>query len=172
MNEYECYDEKIIEEIKTIMEEERTSVIFAGTREGLNKLINLNKKLYRKFIATLKFNDFSCEELSRMLHEKIKEEMKGFELDDPSSSSIIIKETTNIIRKEISESLRKELNGYLVNQMLADVKDCLNAARLGDDGKRRIFLNDIANGVRLTARKYSNMLAMSSMAEDFLFFLE
>lgn len=154
------------------MEEERTSVIFAGTREGLNKLINLNKKLYRKFIATLKFNDFSCEELSRMLHEKIKEEMKGFELDDPSSSSIIIKETTNIIRKEISESLRKELNGYLVNQMLADVKDCLNAARLGDDGKRRIFLNDIANGVRLTARKYSNMLAMSSMAEDFLFFLE
>lgn len=153
-------DSKKLEECISIMDEDETSVIFAGNRTALNQTMKLNKELYKRFSASLQFDDFTCEELAMIIQNKMNDQgedsqLRGFELDSSCTTDNIAK----VIAEESSEELCSQLNAYLVDQMLLEAKAFLQK-RVGSNSETKISLGDLAMGIRNATQIYKKLLCL------------
>ncbi|CAI9766100.1 unnamed protein product [Fraxinus pennsylvanica] len=153
-------DSKKLDEVISIMDEEETSVIFAGNRTSLNQTMKLNKELYKRFSASLQFDDFTCEEFAMIIQNKMNDQgedslLRGFELDASCTTDNIAK----AIAEESFEELRSQLNAYLVDQMLLEAKACLEK-RVGGKSETKISLRDLAMGIRNATQIYKKLLCL------------
>ncbi|KAL2534126.1 Mitochondrial arginine transporter BAC2 [Abeliophyllum distichum] len=153
-------DSNKLEEIISVMDEEETSVIFAGNRMALNQSMKLNKELYKRFSASLLFEDFTCEELAMIIEKKMNDQgedspLRCFELDAFCNTDNIAK----VIAEESFEELRSELNAYLVDQILLEAKTCLEK-RVGSKPETTISLKDLGMGIRNATQIYKKLLCM------------
>ncbi|KAL2554966.1 AAA-type ATPase family protein/ankyrin repeat family protein [Forsythia ovata] len=153
-------DSNKLEEIISVMDEEETSVIFAGNRMALNQSMKLNKELYKRFSASLLFDDFTCEELAMIIEKKMNDQgedspLRGFELDASCNTDNIAK----VIAEESFEELRSQLNAYLVDQILLEAKTCLEK-RVGSKPETTISLKDLGMGIGNATQIYKKLLCM------------
>ncbi|CDP21553.1 unnamed protein product [Coffea canephora] len=93
-------------------------VIFAGYSEPMKRVISSNEGLCRRVTKFFPFNDFSSEDLAKILHLKMTNQVEsswlyGFKLH-PSCS------------KETTEKQRREMNGGLVDPMLVNARENLD----------------------------------------------
>lgn len=153
-------DSKKLEEVIAIMDKEETSVIFAGNRTSLNQTMKLNKELYKRFSASLQFDDFTCEEFAMIIQNKMNDQgedslLRGLELDASCTTDNIAK----AIAEESFEELRSQLNAYLVDQMLLEAKACLEK-RVGSKSETKISLRDLVMGIRNATQIYKKLLCL------------
>ncbi|GLT98575.1 hypothetical protein SLE2022_160750 [Rubroshorea leprosula] len=132
-------------------------VIFAGYSEPMKLVIASNEEFCRRVTKFFHFNDFSTEELAKILRIKMNNQSEdsllyGFKLHDACSIDAI----ATLIERETTEKQRKEMNGGLVDPMLVNARenldlrlsfDCINMDQL-----RTITLKDLEAGIRLLTR--------------------
>lgn len=146
---------KTLERIMSVMDEEETSVIFAGSSQALNRYMKANNELYKRFSARLQFDDLTCDELALLLLRKANdtsEDNRGAcELDDSCTSDNI----AQVIAATTPENLRSVLNAHLLDQMIIEAKKC--ALRSGEEATT-ISLRDLGIGIEKGAQIYKSLL--------------
>lgn len=118
-----------LEEIMSFMDKEKLVVIFAGYTEPMDRVISSNAGMARRISNIFHFEDYSCEDLAKILHLKLpnKDENSpfyGFELDTKSTS---VKEVASLIERGTTAELRGKMNGGLVDQMLVKARENLDS---------------------------------------------
>lgn len=121
------YGLEALEEIMSVMDSGKIIVIFAGYREPMKRVIASNEGFQRRVTKFFHFNDFSPEELAKILHIKMDNQTEesllyGFKLH-PSCTTEAISE---LIERETQEKRRKEMNGGLVDPMLVNARENLD----------------------------------------------
>lgn len=148
------YGLEALEEIMSVMDSGKVVVIFAGYSEPMKRVIASNEGFCRRVTKFFYFNDFSSEELAKILHIKMNNQVEdsllyGFQLH-PSCSEEAVAE---LIQRETTEKQRKEMNGGLVDPMLVNARENLDLRLSFDcidtDELRTITLEDLEAGVRL-----------------------
>ncbi|XVE98171.1 hypothetical protein REPUB_Repub03eG0082800 [Reevesia pubescens] len=148
------YGLEALEEIMSVMDSGKIVVIFAGYSEPMKRVIASNEGFCRRVTKFFHFSDFNSEELAKILHIKMNNQIEdsllyGFKLHSSCSLDAIAK----LIERETTEKQRKEMNGGLVDPMLVNARenldlrlnfDCIDADEL-----RTITLEDLEAGIQL-----------------------
>lgn len=151
------YGLEALEEIMSVMDSGKIVVIFAGYSEPMKRVISSNEGFCRRVTKYFHFNDFSIEDLAKILHLKMTYQAEGsllfgFKLH-PSCS---VETVAALIKRETTEKQRKEMNGGLLDPMLVNARenldfrlsfDCVDAEEL-----LTITLEDLEAGLRLLSQ--------------------
>ncbi|XP_027177326.1 protein CfxQ homolog [Coffea eugenioides] len=121
------YGVEALEEIMSVMDSGKVVVIFAGYSEPMKRVISSNEGFCRRVTKFFLFNDFSSEDLAKILHLKMTNQVEnsllyGFKLH-PSCS---IDAVAALIDRETTEKQRQEMNGGLVDPMLVNARENLD----------------------------------------------
>lgn len=160
IDEEDPINSNTLDDIKALMDERDTSVIFTGTCKALNQYMKFNNELYKRFSARLQFDDFTCEELAMIIQKKanIKGEdslTDGFELDASCTTDNI----TELIADVTPANLRSILNAHVLDQMLIESKKIHLESGFGQNpGESIISLTDLALGIQNGAQIYMKLL--------------
>ncbi|CAK9172789.1 unnamed protein product [Ilex paraguariensis] len=147
------YGLEALEEIMSVMDSGKIVVIFAGYSEPMKRVISSNEGFCRRVTKFFHFDDFSSEDLAKILQLKMNNQtmdslLYGFKLH-PSCS---VDAVASLIEKETTEKQRKEMNGGLVDPMLVNARenldlrlnfDCIDTEEL-----LTITLEDLELGLR------------------------
>ncbi|CAM8897528.1 unnamed protein product [Rhodiola kirilowii] len=121
------YGLEALEEIMSVMDSGKVVVIFAGYSEPMKRVISSNEGFCRRVTKFFYFEDFSTEDLAKILLIKtnnITEEslLYGFKLHPSCTTEAV----ADLIRNEITEKRRKEMNGGLVDPLLVNARENLD----------------------------------------------
>ncbi|XP_057968591.1 ribulose bisphosphate carboxylase/oxygenase activase, chloroplastic [Malania oleifera] len=148
------YGLEALEEIMSVMDSGKIVVIFAGYSEPMKRVISSNEGFCRRVTKFFYFNDFSSEELAKIMHLKMKNQVEdsllyGFRLH----TSCTVDAIAALIERETTEKQRKEMNGGLVDPMLVNARENLDLRLKFDcidtDELLTITLEDLEVGIRL-----------------------
>ncbi|RAL37201.1 hypothetical protein DM860_004123 [Cuscuta australis] len=152
------YGLEALEEIMSVMDSGKVVVIFAGYSEPMKRVISSNEGFCRRVTKYFHFDDFTTEDLAKILHLKMSttnleaeggSSLFGFKLH-PSCS---VEAVADLIERETTEKQRKEMNGGLLDPMLVSARenldfrlsfDCVDTEEL-----LTITLEDLEAGLRL-----------------------
>ncbi|KAJ7969610.1 AAA-type ATPase family protein / ankyrin repeat family protein [Quillaja saponaria] len=151
------YGLEALEEIMSVMDSGKVVVIFAGYNEPMKRVIGSNEGFCRRVTKFFYFDDFSSEELAKILHIKMNDVVEdsllyGFKLHPFCS----IEAVAALIERVTTEKQRKEMNGGLVDTVLVNARenldlrlnfDCLDTAEL-----LTITLEDLEAGLQLLSQ--------------------
>ncbi|GMH13680.1 hypothetical protein Nepgr_015521 [Nepenthes gracilis] len=151
------YGLEALEEIMSVMDNGKIVVIFAGYSEPMKRVISSNEGFCRRVTKFFHFDDFSSEDLAKITHLKMSNQMEGnllygFQLH----SSCTLDAISALIERETTEKQRQEMNGGLIDPMLLNARenldlrlsfDCMDATEL-----LTITLEDLEAGLRLLSR--------------------
>ncbi|KAG6662275.1 poly [ADP-ribose] polymerase tankyrase-1-like isoform X2 [Carya illinoinensis] len=121
------YGLEALEEIMSVMDSGKVVVIFAGYSEPMKRVIASNEGFCRRVTKFFVFNDFSSEELAKILHIKMNNQaddslLYGFKLNPSCTEEAV----AALIQRETTEKQRKEMNGGLVDPMLVNAREHLD----------------------------------------------
>ncbi|KAG2713131.1 hypothetical protein I3760_04G160800 [Carya illinoinensis] len=148
------YGLEALEEIMSVMDSGKVVVIFAGYSEPMKRVIASNEGFCRRVTKFFSFNDFSSEELAKILHIKMNNQAEdsllyGFKLHPSCTEEAV----AALIRSETTEKQRKEMNGGLVDPTLVNAREYLDLRLSFDcidtDELCTITLEDLKAGLRL-----------------------
>lgn len=151
------YGLEALEEIMSVMDSGKVVVIFAGYSEPMKRVIASNEGFCRRVTKFFYFNDFSSEELAKILHIKMNNQAEesslyGFKLHPSCTEEAV----AALIESETTEKQRKELNGGLVDPMLVNARENLDLRLSFDcidtDEIQTITLEDLEAGLHLLSR--------------------
>ena len=147
------YGIEALEEIMSVMDSGKVVVIFAGYREPMQRVIASNEGFRRRVTKFFYFDNFNTNELSQILHLKMKDQdqsspLYGFKLHP----SCTVKAVAELIERETTENRRKEMNGGLIDPLLANARENLDF-RLDfdcsdEDSLVTIAMEDLEAGLR------------------------
>ncbi|KAG8376022.1 hypothetical protein BUALT_Bualt09G0019700 [Buddleja alternifolia] len=148
------YGLEALEEIMSVMDSGKVVVIFAGYSEPMKRVINSNEGFCRRVTKFFHFDDFSSEDLAKILHLKMSNQAEntllyGFKLH-PSCN---VEAVAALIERETTEKQRKEMNGGLVDPMLVNARENLDMRIdfecIDTDSLLTITLEDLEAGLQL-----------------------
>lgn len=148
------YGLEALEEIMSVMDSGKVVVIFAGYSEPMKRVIASNEGFCRRVTKFFHFNDFSSEELAKILHIKMNNQSEdsllyGFKLHPSCTEEAV----AALIQSETTEKQRKEMNGGLVDPTLVNAREYLDLRLSFDcidtDELCTIALEDLKAGLRL-----------------------
>ncbi|KAH6827239.1 AAA-type ATPase family protein / ankyrin repeat family protein [Perilla frutescens var. hirtella] len=151
------YGLEALEEIMSVMDSGKVVVIFAGYSEPMKRVIASNEGFCRRVTKFFHFDDFSSEDLAKILHLKMSNQgedslLYGFNLH-PSCS---VEAITAMIERKTTEKQRKEMNGGLVDPMLVNARENLDLRIdfecIDTDSLLTITLEDLSAGLQLLTR--------------------
>ncbi|XP_071908778.1 ribulose bisphosphate carboxylase/oxygenase activase, chloroplastic isoform X2 [Coffea arabica] len=151
------YGVEALEEIMSVMDSGKVVVIFAGYSEPMKRVISSNEGFCRRVTKFFIFNDFSSEDLAKILHLRMTNQVEnsllyGFKLH-PSCS---IDAVAALIDRETTEKQRQEMNGGLVDPMLVNARENLDLRLSFDcidtDELLTIRLEDLEAGLVLLSQ--------------------
>ncbi|XP_051132033.1 uncharacterized protein LOC127252068 [Andrographis paniculata] len=121
------YGIEALEEIMSVMDSGKIVVIFAGYSEPMKRVISSNEGFCRRVTKFFHFDDFTSEDLSKILHLKMCNQAEssllyGFKLH-PSCS---VQAVAALIEQETTLEQRKEMNGGLIDPMLVNAREILD----------------------------------------------
>ncbi|KAL8129662.1 hypothetical protein V2J09_018817 [Rumex salicifolius] len=121
------YGIEALEEIMSIMDSGKIVVIFAGYHEPMQRVIYSNEGFSRRVTKFFYFEDFSSQDLARIAHLKMNDQVEssllyGFKLH----SLCTVDALTSLIERETTEKQRKEMNGGLIEPMLVNARENLD----------------------------------------------
>ncbi|KAL2500889.1 AAA-type ATPase family protein/ankyrin repeat family protein [Forsythia ovata] len=146
------YGVEALEEIMSVLEDGDIVVIFAGYTEPMKRVMSSNEGFCRRVAHFFHFDDFSSRDLAEIVRVKMTKQTEGsrfygFKLHPLCTLEAV----TALIDREITEKLRNKMNGGLVDHMLTNAKENLDA-RLSFDSKGdellTITLNDLEVGLQ------------------------
>ncbi|CAH9102986.1 unnamed protein product [Cuscuta epithymum] len=152
------YGLEALEEIMSVMDSGKVVVIFAGYSEPMKRVISSNEGFCRRVTKYFHFNDFTTEDLAKILHLKMSSTNQnvgegsllfGFKLH-PSCS---VEAVAGLIERDTTEKQRKGMNGGLLDPMLVNARENLDFRLSFDcvdtDQLLTITLEDLEAGLRL-----------------------
>lgn len=151
------YGVEALEEIMSVMDSGKIVVIFAGYSEPMKRVIASNEGFCRRVTKFFHFDDFSSEDLAKILHLKMSYQSEdsvlyGFKLHPSCSIEAIVE----MIERETSEKQRKEMNGGLVDPMLVNARENLDLRIdfecIDTDSLLTITLEDLSAGLQMLTR--------------------
>lgn len=151
------YGVEALEEIMSVMDSGKIVVIFAGYSEPMKRVIASNEGFCRRVTKFFHFDDFSSEDLAKILHLKMSNQSEdsvlyGFKLHPSCSIEAIVE----MIERETSEKQRKEMNGGLVDPMLVNARENLDLRIdfecIDTDSLLTITLEDLSAGLQMLTR--------------------
>lgn len=151
------YGVEALEEIMSVMDSGKIVVIFAGYSEPMKRVIASNEGFCRRVTKFFHFDDFSSEDLAKILHLKMSYQSEdsvlyGFKLHPSCSIEAIVE----MIERETSEKQRKEMNGGLVDPMLVNARENLDLRIdfecIDTDSLLMITLEDLSAGLQMLTR--------------------
>lgn len=151
------YGLEALEEIMSVMDSGKIVVIFAGYSEPMKRVIASNEGFCRRVTKFFQFDDFSSEDLAKILHLKMSYQSEdsvlyGFKLHPSCSIEAIVE----MIERETSEKQRKEMNGGLVDPMLVNARENLDLRIdfecIDTDSLLTITLEDLSAGLQMLTR--------------------
>ncbi|KAH6805679.1 AAA-type ATPase family protein / ankyrin repeat family protein [Perilla frutescens var. frutescens] len=151
------YGLEALEEIMSVMDSGKVVVIFAGYSEPMKRVIASNEGFCRRVTKFFHFDDFSSEDLAKILHLKMSNQgedslLYGFNLH-PSCS---VEAIAAMIERKTTEKQRKEMNGGLVDPMLVNARENLDLRIdfecIDTDSLLTITLEDLSAGLQLLTR--------------------
>ncbi|XP_002514299.2 protein CfxQ homolog [Ricinus communis] len=151
------YGLEALEEIMSVMDIGKVVVIFAGYSKPMKRVIASNEGFCRRVTKFFQFDDFTPEDLAKIIHIKMNNQeedglLYGFNLHSKCSMEAIAK----LIERKTTEKQRKEMNGGLADTMLVNARenldsrldfDCIDTEEL-----RTITLEDLEAGLRLLSQ--------------------
>lgn len=151
------YGLEALEEIMSVMDSGSIVVIFAGYSKPMKRVISSNEGFCRRVTKFFHFDDFSSEDLAKILHIKMSNQgedslLYGFKLHDSCSEESV----AELIESGTSEKQRREMNGGIVDTVLVNAReyldlrldfDCIDMEEL-----RTITLEDLEAGLKLLSR--------------------
>lgn len=151
------YGLEALEEIMSVMDGGKVVVIFAGYSEPMKRVIASNEGFCRRVTKFFHFDDFTSEDLAKIVHIKMNNQQEdgllyGFSLHSKCSIAAI----ATLIEKETTEKQRMEMNGGLVDTMLVNARENLDLRLdfdcIDTDELRTITLEDLEAGLRLLSQ--------------------
>lgn len=151
------YGVEALEEIMSVMDSGKIVVIFAGYSEPMKRVIASNEGFCRRVTKFFHFDDFSSEDLAKILHLKMSYQSEdsvlyGFKLHPSCNIEAIVE----MIERETSEKQRKEMNGGLVDPMLVNARENLDLRIdfecIDTDSLLTITLEDLSAGLQMLTR--------------------
>lgn len=151
------YGLEALEEIMSVMDSGKIVVIFAGYSEPMKRVIASNEGFCRRVTKFFQFDDFSSEDLAKILHLKMSYQSEdsvlyGFKLHPSCGIEAIVE----MIERETSEKQRKEMNGGLVDPMLVNARENLDLRIdfecIDTDSLLTITLEDLSAGLQMLTR--------------------
>ncbi|XP_043808017.1 ribulose bisphosphate carboxylase/oxygenase activase, chloroplastic isoform X2 [Manihot esculenta] len=151
------YGLEALEEIMSIMDSGKVVVIFAGYSEPMKRVIASNEGFCRRVTKFFRFDDFTSEDLAKIVHIKMNNQpeeglLYGFNLHSKCNIDAI----ATVIEKETTEKQRMEMNGGLVDTMLVNARENLDLRLdfdcIDTDELRTITLEDLEAGLRLLSQ--------------------
>lgn len=151
------YGLEALEEIMSVMDSGKVVIIFAGYSEPMKRVIASNEGFCRRVTKFFHFDDFSSEDLAKILHLKMSNQgenslLYGFKLHPSCSVDAI----AAMIERETTEKQRKEMNGGLVDPMLVNARENLDLRIdfecIETDTLLTITLEDLSAGLQLLTR--------------------
>ncbi|KAF5482034.1 hypothetical protein F2P56_002635 [Juglans regia] len=151
------YGLEALEEIMSVMDSGKVVVIFAGYSEPMKRVIASNEGFCRRVTKFFNFNDFSSEELAKILHIKMNNQaddslLYGFKLHPSCTEEAV----AALIQRETTEKQRKEMNGGLVDPMLVNAREYLDLRLSFDcidtDELCTLTIKDLEAGLRLLSQ--------------------
>ncbi|KAI4376615.1 hypothetical protein MLD38_014357 [Melastoma candidum] len=148
------YGLEALEEIMSVMDNGSVIVIFAGYSEPMKRVITSNEGFCRRVTKFFHFDDFSSDDLAKILHIKMNKQgegssLYGFTLHEYCSEDVV----GELIQRETTEKQRRQMNGGLVETVLINARenldlrldfDCIDTEEL-----QTITLQDLEAGLRL-----------------------
>ncbi|XP_047328082.1 protein CfxQ homolog [Impatiens glandulifera] len=121
------YGLEALEEIMSVMDNGKIVVIFAGYSEPMKRVISSNEGFCRRVTKFFHFEDFSCEDLAKIVVMKMENQKEdslllGFKLDGLCNVDTV----ANLIERVTSERQRGEMNGGLIDPMLVNARENLD----------------------------------------------
>ncbi|KAL6555124.1 hypothetical protein OROGR_006382 [Orobanche gracilis] len=150
------YGLEALEEIMSVMDSGKVVVIFAGYSEPMKRVISSNEGFCRRVTKFFHFDDFSSEDLAKILHLKMCNPAEdsllcGFKLHP----SCTVEAVAALIKREMTEKQRQEMNGGLIDPMLVNAREHLDSRIdfdcIDTDSLLTITLEDLAVGLQLLA---------------------
>ncbi|CAN4096355.1 unnamed protein product [Withania somnifera] len=151
------YGLEALEEIMSVMDRGKIVVIFAGYSEPMKRVITSNEGFCRRVTKFFHFENFSSEDLAKILHLKMTNQadhslLHGFKLHPSCSADAV----AALIKEETTEKQRKEMNGGLVDPLLVNARENLDL-RLSFDSidseeLLTITLKDLKAGLQLLSQ--------------------
>ncbi|KAG9134765.1 hypothetical protein Leryth_001074 [Lithospermum erythrorhizon] len=114
-----------LEEIMSVMEGGKLSIIFAGYREPMQRVLASNEGFRRRINTLFIFDNYSCEELAKILDKEMTKKGSkffGFQLDPSCSINVV----AALIKKMTTEEQRNKMNAGMVDQMLTKARENLD----------------------------------------------
>lgn len=151
------YGLEALEEIMSVMDSGRIVVIFAGYSEPMKRVISSNEGFCRRVTKFFHFEDFSPEDLAKILHLKMTNQAEssllyGFKLHP----SCTVDAVAELIERETTDKQRKEMNGGLIDPMLVNAREYLdlrlNFDCIDTDELLTITLEDLEAGLRVLSQ--------------------
>ncbi|GER25126.1 ankyrin repeat domain-containing protein [Striga asiatica] len=151
------YGVEALEEIMSVLEDGEIVVVFAGYTEPMRRVFSSNEGFCRRVTHFFDFDDYSSRDLAEMLMIKMrkadeKSRLFGFRLHPSCTLDAVVA----VIERCSTEKLRSKLNGGLVDHMLNNARECLDArldfSSTGDE-LLTITLGDLENGLRHLAQR-------------------
>lgn len=148
------YGLEALEEIMSVMDSGKVVVIFAGYSEPMKRVISSNEGFCRRVTKFFHFDDFSSEDLAKILHLKMSNQAEhsllyGFKLH----LSCSVEAVAAMIERETTETQRKEMNGGLIDPLLVNARENLDLRIdfecIDTDSLLTITLEDLAAGLQL-----------------------
>lgn len=151
------YGLEALEEIMSVMDSGKIVVIFAGYSEPMKRVISSNEGFCRRVTKFFYFDDFSTQDLAKILHLKMNDQAEGsllygFKLH----SSCSLEAVASLLERESTEKQRKEMNGGLVDPVLVNARenldlrlsfDCVDTEEL-----LTITLEDLKGGLQILSQ--------------------
>ncbi|KAL6549676.1 hypothetical protein OROHE_008407 [Orobanche hederae] len=150
------YGLEALEEIMSVMDSGKVVVIFAGYSEPMKRVISSNEGFCRRVTKFFHFDDFSSEDLAKILHLKMCNPdedslLCGFKLHP----SCTVEAVAALIKREMTEKQRQEMNGGLIDPVLVNARENLDSRIdfdcIDTDSLLTITLEDLAAGLQLLA---------------------
>ncbi|KAK3041679.1 hypothetical protein RJ639_001489 [Escallonia herrerae] len=151
------YGLEALEEIMSVMDSGKIVVIFAGYSEPMKRVITSNEGFCRRVTKFFQFDDFTVEDLAKILYLKMNSQAEGsllygFKLH-PSCS---VEAVAALIERETTEKQRKEMNGGLVDPLLVNARENLDLRLdfdcIDTDELLTITLEDLEGGLRFLSQ--------------------
>lgn len=148
------YGLEALEEIMSVMDSGKIVVIFAGYSEPMKRVITSNEGFCRRVTKFFNFEDFSSEDLAKILHLKMNSVAEGsllygFKLHPSCTIEAIV----SLIERETTEKQRREMNGGLVEPMLVNAREYLDLRLdfdcIDTDELLTITIEDLEGGLRV-----------------------
>ncbi|GER29625.1 AAA-type ATPase family protein [Striga asiatica] len=136
------YGKEALEEMMSHMDKGNIVVIFAGYREEMQRVISANPGFRRRVTKFFYFDDFTCRELAKIAHLKMRDNtspLYGFRLHESCTVARIAEK----LKQESSVEQRREMNGGLVDLMLVNARESL-------DGRIDVSCKDINTLLTIT----------------------